>query len=95
MSTWYRDGVKGTLVLQAAEGLRKVKRLFAQNGEDLYITSMNDGVHLPESFHYTNRAWDQRKGSFSIDDMRNCLGPDFDVCNGKGYYHCEYQPGDE
>ena len=95
MATWYRDGVQGLLIPAAAEGQRKVKRLFANAGEELYITSQNDGSHQPDSFHYTDRAWDQSKGLFTIKDIRKCLGSDFDVVNGSGYFHCEYHPKEE
>ena len=51
MSVWYKQGVYGELQPAASEGRRKVEKLFAAKGEDLYITSIREATHGVGTLH--------------------------------------------
>ena len=92
MATYYKEGVCGELYLPAAQGLRKVKRLYAKRGKDLYITSIREGTHSMASFHYIGLAWDMRANGVTKAEMKKALGKDFDVVSYKWGFHVEYDP---
>ena len=92
MSTWYKQGVYGTLTIEAAEALRQLEKLFAST-EDIFITSIREGTHMPGSFHPSGRALDIRKPkAISIHEIRNRLGTNFDVIEEHDHIHIEYDP---
>jgi len=92
MATYYKEGVCGELCLPAAQGLRKVKRLYALKNKDLYITSIREGTHSMASFHYIGLAWDHRQNGVPVKDIKAELGPDFDVVKESDHIHCELDP---
>lgn len=96
MAVWYKLGVRGDLITEAQEGFRKTVKLYSKRGEDVYVTSLREGTHLPYSFHYSGRAWDQRPGRVAKEELRQYLGPDFQVIDhGTGanfHRHIEYEP---
>lgn len=92
-ATWYKEGVYGKLNYIAAQGLRRVKKLFASKNEDIYITSVQEGTHSPGSLHPLGDAWDQRKNrNVSIAEIKAYAGQDFDVVEERDHVHIEYDP---
>lgn len=89
---WYKQGVWGELIPEAAEALRKTAKLYYQRGEDLFVTSIRDSTHSAGSYHTTGRAWDQRSGKVSLVEHAKALGPDFDVIDESNHRHIEYDP---
>ena len=68
-------------------------------GQMLVITSANDGKHGENSFHPKGRACDYRTRyfpEFQIEDiaqnLRDWLGPDYDVVVESDHIHCEFDP---
>lgn len=93
MSVWYKQGVYGELQPAASEGRRKVEKLFAAKGEDLYITSIREATHGVGTLHTDGRAWDQRPGKkVTVADMKRILGNTFDVIPESNHLHIEYDP---
>jgi len=92
MSTWYKEGVYGELQPAAAEGLRRVKKLYASNYKDVLITSVREGTHSEGSFHPLGLAWDMRQNGVLIADIKRVLGKDFDVVKESNHIHIEYDP---
>lgn len=92
MATWYKEGVFGELLPEAMEGLRQVKKLFAAQGEDLYITSVREGTHGPSSFHPSGRAWDMRPNAkIPATSIKRQLGDAFDVVDEGNHVHIEWE----
>lgn len=90
MAVWYKEGVYGELIPEAAEGLRQVKKLFLQVGEDLFITSIREGSHGMTSFHPSGRAWDMRRNAkVSAASIKRQLGDKWDVIDEGDHIHCE------
>jgi len=61
------------------------------------ITSGNDGIHMPKSLHYKNRAIDIRTKDMYLPNtvkikLQLKLGKDYDVILEKNHIHIEYQP---
>lgn len=82
MRIWYKEGVYGELVPEAAEGLRRLKRFWLyEHFGDLFITSLREGTHLPHSYHANGRAFDIQPlpRDIEIEDFREpllkCMGP--------------------
>lgn len=92
MTTWYKQGVFGKLIPPAANGLRLTERLYAQHGEDVFVTSIRDGTHMPGSFHPIGRAWDMQPRNVSKEAHKAALGSDFDVVDESDHRHVEYDP---
>ena len=92
ISVWYKQGVHVNLIPRAANGLRKMAKLYGKEGKDLFITSGNDGSHRMDSYHFINRAWDQRQNGVSVVKMRAALGKGFDVVKESNHIHVEYDP---
>ena len=68
-------------------------------GYDLVVTSFSDGIHSPNSLHYSGNAVDLRTRNVREVDMmpiiggiRRALGSDFDVIFESDHLHIEYQP---
>lgn len=76
-----------------------VTACFAYHGYDCIVTSINDGVHMASSKHYSGQAIDYRwwhvepahqKALYA--DLRDSLGSDFDVVleNEPVHLHVEW-----
>lgn len=63
---------------------------------DLIITSTYEGRHSPSSLHYANDAIDIRiipeKTQQLVEEIKQKLGPDFDVIFEFDHIHIEYDP---
>ena len=97
MTVWYKQGVVGDLQQVARKGLGRVARLYETAGLDLNITSLRDGNHMAGSLHYDGLAFDFRYTSamsriISIVMIKETLGFGWDIVNGDGYVHCEFDP---
>lgn len=73
--------------------------VLANHGYDFVITSGRDGKHMAESLHYTGYAFDFRTNkildslrSRVFADLRESLGPEFDVVQEKDHGHVEWDP---
>jgi hypothetical protein len=85
-------------------GLLLAEQAFASVGQDLIITSLNDGQHKTGSFHYRGLAADLRikhvpegKRPVVLARLGDALGPEWDVLwEGRGtpneHLHIEYDP---
>lgn len=103
MSLSFKSGVslKG-LEPQMLIALRVVEEEFSKYGLDTVVTSANDSVHSPNSYHYLGRAFDFRTkhaqgiASGIISNIRKVLGPlGFDIIwEDQGgvneHLHCEW-----
>lgn len=76
--------------------------VYEQRGYTLTLTSVNDGVHSPNSLHPKGRAFDARTRNVPVAerpalraDVQEVLGEDFDVVLEKDHLHVEYQPEGE
>ena len=91
---WLRQSVQGHLhpLMQKAQG--KVAKLYHAKGRALYISSRADGEHQPGSFHYNMCAEDYLDGMKHVSkkEIKNKLGPDFDIVEYSWGYHVEYDP---
>ena len=74
-------------------------RVYDKYGEELVVTSLNDGNHSRKSLHYSGQAADLRTRYFRSDevalvaeDIRSRLGSDYDVVVESDHIHLEYQP---
>jgi hypothetical protein len=73
-------------------------RIWAANDlPHLVITSGNDAEHMEGSLHYKNRAIDLRIWGLvaphvAAQELRECLGDDFDVVCEKTHVHVEWDP---
>lgn len=68
-------------------------------GRDAIITSARDGVHKRASLHYQGQAIDLRTFDMPpgrehdvVRELKNVLGPDFDVVLEPDHIHLEYDP---
>lgn len=65
-------------------------------GEELVITSCFEGLHKEGSLHFKNRAFDMRSPrtylNSIVDDLREFIGPDFDVVVESDHVHVEHDP---
>ncbi len=73
--------------------------VFHEYGRELVITSGTDGKHSRTSLHYRGDAIDLRTRELDpsvveavAGEIRNRLGPDFDVVVERTHIHMEYQP---
>jgi hypothetical protein len=95
MSTWFKQGVWGDLTDEMWEALRKLGRLYSNKHTELYVTSIRDGSHRPDSFHPSGRAIDIRKCKLvTAYEIKFILGNDFDVVEESTHYHIEHDPKD-
>ena len=79
-----------------------VQETFAMYDISPVITSIADGVHSKNSLHYQGAAFDIRSRDIPpaaltriVDDLKSCLGVDFDVVLEKDHIQVEYQPHKE
>lgn len=89
---WIKQGVRGRLTREAQRGLGKLVVLYFTMGKDYFITSLEEGSHMPGSFHYTGDGWDGLRQGVRVSVIRETLGPDFDVIDYGDYCHHEYDP---
>ena len=64
-------------------------------GYELVITSTYEGTHSDGSLHYSDEAVDIRVGVKSMDvmyELKEELGPDYDVVLEHDHVHIEYDP---
>lgn len=73
--------------------------IYSKYGEELVITSVNDGRHSKSSLHYAGLAVDLRTRYFDAEevptiaeDIRSRLGIDYDVVVEKDHIHLEFNP---
>lgn len=98
MATWYKQGVYGELTREAHNARRKIERLYASKGEDLFITSICEGTHSAGTLHHQGDAFDSRYPKFAPkhvlkSELKAILGPDYDVYTGhRTHLHVEYDP---
>lgn len=83
-----------------------VYTIYAKYGYDSVITSGNDSSHSKNSLHYQGRALDFRtrhivdaknnpdlaKCNLLAREIRDSLGPDFDVLFENDHIHVEFDP---
>jgi hypothetical protein len=77
-----------------------VESVFSTYGLEAVITSAIDGEHSPGSLHYTGSALDYRTRFFATradaeeaaGEVREALGPDFDVVLEDTHLHIEFDP---
>ena len=81
------------------EALPILDRIYTSFGRELVITSARDGQHMKGSLHYEGKALDLRTFYFTPlkrqevhFEIRNALGPDFDVILEKDHIHLELDP---
>ena len=93
MTVWYKQGALGDLQQVARKGLGRVAGLFETKDDDLFITSIRDSNHLPGSLHYDGLAFDmQDDPGYFIAEIKQALGPGWDVVDESDHIHCEYDP---
>ena len=90
MTVWYKQGVYGDLTIPARKGLGRVAKLNEPN--DLSVTSIRDGNHMAGSLHYDGNAFDIRPIPFSKKQIKDVLGPNFDVVIHSSHIHIEHDP---
>lgn len=71
--------------------------VWIDTGQQMTITSINDGRHSHTSLHYSGNAFDIRtRGIVNSHDLADrldaMLGVDFDVIHEGDHIHVEYQP---
>lgn len=76
--------------------LNVITIICADHSSDLIITSTYEGNHSPSSLHYSNDAIDIRiipeKTQQVVREIKEALGPDFDVIIERNHVHIEYDP---
>ena len=75
---------------------RALQKLEAQY-PDFVVTSTDEGEHMPSSLHYAGDAIDIRPRTFwgrqiEAGDVRELLGPGFDVVDEETHIHIEWDP---
>ncbi len=98
---YLKDGVSLVgLQIEMQVVLKEMDRLYAVEGENLWVTAGTDGQHSPGSLHYFGRALDFRTRFFSeaialeiANKVRKLLPDNYDVVLHKGsHIHIEYDP---
>jgi len=77
--------------------VRYIVKILAQIWqEDIYVTSTDEGAHLPYSKHYFGEAIDvlppRKDRERKIRRLKERLDEDFDVIDEGNHIHCEYDP---
>ena len=89
------------LMPQLLLALMVADQVWADNGQELVVTSLNDSKHSRTSLHYAGCAADLRTRYFDPDQvetiaelLREALGncPDYDVVVESDHIHLEWQP---
>ena len=75
------------------------EEVYAARGRDLWITSGNDGKHLPNSKHYDGQAIDIRTKNLDqhevagvVEAIRVRLNDEYDIVLETDHLHIEYDP---
>jgi hypothetical protein len=96
MTVWYKQGVRGRLNPQARKCLGRIAKVYDSYGEDLFVTSVEEGNHGDGSLHYCGDAFDFRYSNAiagpSHEEVKDAAGKDFDVVSEKTHIHVEYDP---
>lgn len=71
--------------------------VYREEGVELVITSLNDGHHSHQSFHYSGNAadlriWHLADPAATVARIKERVGPDYDIILEKDHIHIEYQP---
>lgn len=90
------DGLQPQIVL----AILIAESVYRSFGRDLlFITSISDGIHSPNSLHYSGNAVDLRImgiDPFIVTNIKNklsaYLGDNYDVVLEKTHIHIEYDP---
>jgi hypothetical protein len=69
------------------------------SGKEIIVTSLLDGVHSKNSFHYSGNAVDLRTWIYTghqiktlVKELQLMLGSDYDVIDEEDHIHIEYDP---
>ena len=92
MSIWYKQGVYGDLLPEAAEGLRRLERAYDKRHKDVYVTSIRDGSHMAGSYHPWGKAFDVRKNGMTKAFVKRAVVRGFDVVEHSTHFHIEWDP---
>jgi len=94
-NTIHIQGIRPELVF----ALNVTDQIYTSYGQELVITSLNDGKHSRTSLHYIGAAADLRTSYFTTSEIdniadliRNKLGVDYDVIVESNHIHLEFQP---
>jgi len=81
---------------QCRRVLPRLVAIYAKYGYDLIITSTYEGTHSPGSLHYCDEAFDIDDPPDHLEpimiEIKEALGPKFDVIYEKNHIHIEYDP---
>lgn len=91
-AVWIKQGVTGDLRAVAQKGFGRVAQLYISKGKDLFVTSIREGGHGWGSLHYIGLAFDFRREGVRIKEIKDALGPNWDVVDERSHVHCEYDP---
>ena len=92
-----KEGVKLDPHIAIAIALQIVEPILKKHGQELVITSMMDGTHMPSSLHYKGlavdlRIWDLHHKDSCVSKIKNALGESYDVILEVDHIHLEYDP---
>ena len=91
-AVWFKQGVMGDLRPIAQKGFGRVAQLYISKGKNLFVTSIRDGNHGYGSFHYLGLAFDLKKEGVKAKEIRDAVGPGWDLVIHGSHYHLEYDP---
>jgi hypothetical protein len=81
---------------QIRRALNHVNIVYANDGQEVVVTSTYEGDHSPSSLHYGNDAFDIRKPKRSekeiLAELRRRLGNNYDIVAEKTHWHIEWDP---
>lgn len=92
---WIKQGVMGHMSNPMRKGFGRVAhKCYWNKGKDIYITSIGESNHDPGSLHYDENAVDIKRNGAHIKDIKEALGPDFDVIEyyDMDIFHMEHDP---
>lgn len=95
---YIKEGVQTPGIgLELLDGIIEAVVQYTKLGQSFKITSLHDGKHRPDSFHYQDLAVDIRTrdlGGITAASMANkireALPPEYDVIAEKDHIHIEY-----
>ena len=95
-----KDTVQCSVIkLVLLDALLRLALLYHQYEQELVVTSLTDGTHLPTSLHYRGYAADLRTNQTPtwqlphlLDAIQHELGLAWDVVQEKDHFHVEYDP---
>lgn len=89
---WLKQGVVGELSREMRRAVGVLSKLYANEGLDLFITSVQEGNHSAGSLHYDGRAIDFRKASITLQQVKTAVGPGYDCVDEADHFHVEWDP---